>query len=43
MPSASSFDFRRFKARSIGSPLRTITSGISSPTFQNPPAKDQKL
>ena len=42
-PSASSLDFRRFSARSIGSPLRTITSGICSPTFQNSLYKNVKL
>jgi hypothetical protein len=35
MPSASSLFFSRFKARSTGSPLRTITSGmaVSSPNL----------
>jgi hypothetical protein len=30
MPSASSLFFSRFNARSTGSPLRTITSGIDN-------------
>src|SRR5438270_7271422 len=30
MPSASSLFFSRFNARSTGSPLRTITSGINN-------------
>jgi hypothetical protein len=36
MPSESSLFFSRFNARSTGSPLRTITSGINnhSPRFR---------